>query len=205
MIDLKSMEIPDYNPNKLENPQPSQSQFNPSNWPTVFSKPVIGMERKNVVTKNGSLDILPGALEAIRSMRLKGYKLVLITDETGGDQATIEGWNTRLMQIFGESGIFSIDSYYYSTGTDKGDIYRKPATGMFRRAEAENPGINFKKGWYVGHTVLDAKTSFKTGAKPILINPSKEEIKKLNSFANKKIKKKTRIFESLLDFEKTLK
>ena len=77
MIDLKSMEIPDFAPDKLENPQPSQSQFSPSNWPNVFPKPVVGLERKNVVTKNGSLDILPGALEAIRSMRLKGYKVVL--------------------------------------------------------------------------------------------------------------------------------
>jgi histidinol phosphatase-like enzyme len=75
---------------------------------------------------------------------------------------------------------------------------------MFKRAVQEQ-GIVFKNGWYVGYTIADAKAAFKVGSRTALINPTEETIKKLNSFANQKIKKKTRIFKSLTEFEKTLK
>lgn len=201
---LDLMAIPDYNPEKTNEPI-QQTQPDMSNWPTSFPKPVIGLERKNVITDGDSLTPLPGALEAIRSLRLKGYKVVLIMDETGKTPESVEPQNNKLMQIFGEAGIFSIDSMYYSIGSDKADIYVKPSTGMFKRCENENPGVKFSQGWYVGYNIKDAKAAFKAGARGALINPSEEDIKKLNSFANQKVKKKTKIFKSLKEFEETLR
>ena len=203
MIDLKAMEIPDYNPSQSnielqpENPM--------ANWPTSFPKSTIGLERKNVITKGDSLDYLPGALDSIRNLRLKGYKVVLIMDEAGKTQNQVDAKNQQMMSDFGNAGIMSIETMYYSVGTEKSDIYVKPSTGMFKRCEQENPHIKFKGGWYVGRNVNDAKAAFKVNAKCALINPSEEELKKLNSFSNQKIKKKTRIFQSLQEFEKTLK
>lgn len=199
------MAIPDYNPEKGQEPNQPQQQPDMSNWPTLFPKPVIGLERKNVITSGDSLTPLPGALEAIRGLRLKGYKVVLIMDEAGKTQPVVDNQNMKLMQIFGEAGIFSIDSMYYSIGTDKNDFYVKPSTGMFKRCENEHPQIKFSQGWYVGHNVKDAKAAFKVGARAVLINPSEEELKKLNSFANQKVKSKTKIYQSLQEFAETLK
>ena len=203
MIDLKAMEIPDYNSSQSnielqpENPM--------ANWPASFPKSTIGLERKDVITKGDSLDYLPGALDSIRNLRLKGYKVVLIMDEAGKTQNQVDAKNQQMMSDFGNAGIMSIETMYYSVGTEKSDIYVKPSTGMFKRCEQENPHIKFKGGWYVGRNVNDAKAAFKVNAKCALINPSEEELKKLNSFSNQKIKKKTRIFQSLQEFEKTLK
>jgi histidinol phosphatase-like enzyme len=110
-----------------------------------------------------------------------------------------------MMEDFGAAGIQSIDSMYYSIGTEKQDIYKKPSTGMFKRCEKEWPNIKFAKGWYVGHTIHDAKAAFKIKARPVLINPTEDTLKKLRSFANQKIAKRTKIFPSLLEFAYTLK
>ena len=198
MVDLKAMEIPDYNPGQVEN------NNNQVIWPKTFPKTNIAFERKDVITKGASLEPIEGALEAIKNLRLKGYKVGLIMDEAGSTEEKSESMLQGLMKVFGDAGIMTIDYMYYSIGIEKQDPFVKPSTGMFKRAVQEQ-GIVFKNGWYVGYTIADAKAAFKVGSRTALINPTEETIKKLNSFANQKIKKKTRIFKSLTEFEKTLK
>ena len=198
MVDLKAMEIPDYNPGQVEN------NNNQVIWPKTFPKTNIAFERKDVITKGASLEPIEGALEAIKNLRLKGYKVGLIMDEAGSTEQKSESMLQGLMKVFGDAGIMTIDYMYYSIGVEKQDPFVKPSTGMFKRATQEQ-GIVFKNGWYVGYTIADAKAAFKVGSRTALINPTEETIKKLNSFANQKIKKKTRIFKSLTEFEKTLK
>ena len=198
MVDLKAMEIPDYNPDQVKN------NNNQVIWPKTFPKTNIAFERKNVITKGTSLEPIDGALQAIKNLRLKGYKVGLIMDEAGSTEEKSEAMLQGLMKIFGDAGIMTIDYMYYSIGVDKQDPYVKPSTGMFKRASQEQ-GIVFKNAWYVGKEIRDAKAAFKVGSRTALINPTEETIKKLNSFANQKIKKKTRIFKSLAEFENTLK
>jgi len=198
MVDLKAMEIPDYNPGQVEN------KNNQVIWPKTFPKTNIAFERKDVITQGASLEPIEGALEAIKNLRLKGYKVGLIMDEAGSTEQKSESMLQGLMKVFGDAGIMTIDYMYYSIGIEKQDPFVKPSTGMFKRA-AQEQGIVFKNGWYVGYTIADAKAAFKVGSRTALINPTEETIKKLNSFANQKIKKKTRIFKSLTEFEKTLK
>ena len=195
---MKAMEIPDYNPAQVDNNNIQNM------WPKTFHKTNIAFERKDVITKGTSLEPIEGALEAIKNLRLKGYKVGLIMDEAGSTEEKTESMLQGLMKIFGDAGIMSIDYMYYSIGVERQDSFVKPSTGMFKRASQEQ-GIVFKNGWYVGHTIADAKVAFKVGSRTALINPTEETIKKLNSFANQKIKKKTRIFKSLSEFEKTLK
>ena len=57
----------------------------------------------------------------------------------------------------------------------------------------------------MGHTIFDAKAAFKMKSRPVLINPTDDTLKKLNSFSNQKIAKQTKIFSSLLEFANTLK
>ena len=197
MVDLKAMEIPDYNPVQVDN----NSQIA---WPKTFHKTNIAFERKDIITVGTSLEPIEGALEAIKNLRLKGYKVGLIMDEGGSTEKQVESMLQSLMKVFGDAGIMTIDYMYYSIGTQKQDPFVKPSAGMFKRAMQEQD-ITFKNAWYVGKQINDAKAAFKIGSRTALINPTEETIKKLNSFANQKIKKKTRIFESLLEFEKTLK
>ena len=199
MVDLSIMEVPDFDPNKVNQNVNVQTE-----WPKSFPKTTIGLERKNVFTDD-NYEYLPEALDSIRNLRLKGYKVVLIMDEKGRTESDVNASNMKMMEDFGKAGILSIEGIYYSIGMEKSDPFVKPSPGMFKRCEGENPHLKFKNGWYVGHTISDAKAAFKVGSRTALINPTEETIKKLNSFANQKIKKKTRIFKSLAEFEKTLK
>ena len=212
MIDMLDNMIPNYNPGKVQQqtgccdnhaPKPMMPQQQPTPWPTHFPKPIIGIEKNGIITNKG-LDIVEGSLNAIKMIRQKLYKLVLISDERGRQQQEVESEMNSLMNIFGNAGIQTIDSAYYSIGADKSDPFVKPSTGMFKRAASEVVGANWKNGWYVGRSINDLKAADKVGAKPILIsNP--ETLEKLNTFSNKELKKKTKVFDTLMEFASSLK
>ena len=140
-------------------------------------------------------------------IREKRYKVVLISDERGKTESQGAQDLNNLMNTFGKAGIQSIVNAYFSIGTDKSDPFVKPSTGMFKRAASETLGADWKKGWYLGVTINDLKAAHKAGATPVLIKSSKfsETQEKLNTFANKDVKKKTKIFNSLLEFATSLK
>ena len=73
----------------------------------------------------------------------------------------------------------------------------------------DQPGISkneltipTKGGYYVGDRLVDAKMADKGKLKPILVKTGKyaEDVKKFDSFSNKQLKKKTKVFDNLLEF-----
>lgn len=200
----------------------SFSQYNPNDWPKVFPKGVIGLDRDGVInidrghylTSIDQWEPIEGSLEAIRMMRLKGYSVVIITNQGGimkGEQTheQVNNIHQHMMQVFGQAGIFSIDGLLYSESSLKEDYYAKPNLGMFHRAEKEMLfGKRFKNGgFYVGDKMSDLKAAFKIGAKPILVRTGhgEETEKELNKFSAQKIKKKSAVFDNLLQFAEALK
>ena len=186
------------------------------NWPTFFPKETIGIDRgailndtKPILTAS-DIEILPGALDAIRNIRLKGYKLVIFFNEpliTQGKLTTqaVDSNVQQLMNYFGQAGIFTIDGLLYSTSNMKEDNFAMPNTGMMKRAENEMK-VAFKGGYFAGNKLYNLKAGDSVHAKPILIKSpgyEGEEIK-LDTFANKELKNKTKTFNSLLDFANSL-
>ena len=76
---------------------------------------------------------------------------------------------------------------------------------MFKRASAEI-GVDWTNGVYVGDKITDLKAAMKAKAKPILVRTGygEETVKKLNTFANKDLKKRTEIFDDLSKFAHSL-
>ena len=202
----------------LQNPAQAQpGQFNPNDWPTVFTKETIGIERNGVIIESQStphsteeIKLVPGSCEAIRMMRLKGYRVVIFFNEPliTEKKMTVEqvdASNQKLMQLFGQNGIFSIDGLLYSTTSFKEDIYSLPNNGMLKKAEKDFR-VKFKGGYFVGDKIHDLKVADSVDAKPILIKTGEYETteQKLNTFANRGLKKKTKTFSNLLDFAQSL-
>lgn len=204
----------------LKNPQQNNMQpgmmGTPSNWPTLFPKESIGIEIPGIVVEEGEilqpgdLKILDGSLNAIKELRLKGYKVFLFFNEPLISQGKlkVEDVDARLqhlMQIFGQAGILSIEGILYSTSTLKNDIYSFPNNGMLKRAEREF-NQKYKGGYFLSNNLNGIKAGESAGAKPILINSLKiEEIQlKLNTFANKDLKNKIKIFNDLQSFSNFL-
>ena len=214
MANMLDNVIPDFNPNKVVNqpggcdhqqaPVQQNVQFD-KDWPTAFNKPVVGIEKSEILTTGGT-NIINSALTAVKLIRKKGHRLIFINDERGRDSSQVESEWGALMQIFGEAGIQNIDGMYFSPGMDKQDPFVKPNTGMFKRATDEH-GVKWANGWMVGNTIADMKAADKLGAKPILIKTPKGLVTmdKLKTHANKPLNKKVKVFDSLMEFATSLK
>jgi D-glycero-D-manno-heptose 1,7-bisphosphate phosphatase len=200
--------------------EPSQQpqQELPPDWPTVFPKSIVGLDRDGVInvdkghyiTDPEDFEVYPESLAAIHKLRMKGYKVVILTNQGGiikGLQTheQVEAVHQRMFEIFGRAGIYTIDGLFYSESSLKDDMYAKPNLGMFHRAEKEIFGgkTRFKdKGFYVGDKMSDLKAAERIGATPILVRTghgvdTEGELKK---FSKEKLRKKTKVFDNLLQF-----
>ena len=204
--------------------EPSQQpqQELPPNWPTVFPKAIVGLDRDGVInvdrghyiTDPADFEVYPESLAAILQLRMKGYKAVILTNQGGITKGLqtheqVEAVHQRMFEIFGSAGIFTIDGLFYSESSLKEDYYAKPNLGMFHRVEKEifEGKARFKQGgFYVGDKMSDLKAAERIGATPILVRTghgvaTEGELKK---FSKEKLRKKTKVFNNLLQFVERL-
>lgn len=183
------------------------------------SKLVIGLDRDGVINKDlgtyvttpEDFEPIPGSLEALATVKRLGFQVAIITNQGGIEkgimsQSDVELVHQKMFQLLGEAGCKFIEALYYSESNRKDDMYAKPNTGMFKRCEKEHPSIKFSTGYYVGDKISDLKVAMKIGATPILVRTGygEETEKLLNRFTYKKIKAKTKIFDDLSAFAKSL-
>jgi D-glycero-D-manno-heptose 1,7-bisphosphate phosphatase len=183
------------------------------------TKCVIGLDRDGVINRDlgtycyrvEDFDPIPGSIDAISTLRRKGYKIVIITDQGGIEkgiytQEDVEKVHDYMFQLLGEAGCSSIDGLYYSASSRKEDPFAKPNTGMFKRCEKEIPDIKFKEGYYVGDKMKDLKAAMNMGAKPVLVRTGygSETEKELQKFTYRKIKEKTLVFDDLSQFVESI-
>jgi D-glycero-D-manno-heptose 1,7-bisphosphate phosphatase len=170
----------------------------------------INQDLGTYVTHPNQFQPIPRSLDAVALMRRKGYNIVVITNQAGimkGVMTTddVDAVHQRMLELLGQAGCSSIDGIYYSTTNLKEDVYAKPNVGMFKKAEKDQR-LKFKGGAYVGDKISDLKAADKIGAIPVLVKTGHgvETIEKLNTFANRELKKKTQIFENLWEFANSL-
>lgn len=183
------------------------------------TKCVIGLDRDGVINRDlgtycfrpEDFDPIPGSIDAISTLRRKGYKIVVITDQGGIEkglykEADVEAVHTKMFQLLGEAGCSSIDAIYYSASSRKDDPFAKPNVGMFKRCEKEIPDIKFNQGYYVGDKMKDLKAAVRMGAKPILVRTGygAETEKELSKFTYRDIKRQVKIYDNLEHFVKEL-
>lgn len=183
------------------------------------TKCVVGLDRDGVINRDlgtycfraEDFDPIEGSLDAVATLRRKGYKIVIITDQGGIEkglysQQDVDTLHEHMLKLFGEAGCFSIDAIYYSASSRKEDPFAKPNTGMFKRCEKEFKDIRFKEGYYVGDKIKDLKAAANVGAKPVLVRTGYglETEKELNRYAHRDLKRKTLIFDTLAEFVESL-
>jgi D-glycero-D-manno-heptose 1,7-bisphosphate phosphatase len=181
----------------------------------IAPKCVIGLDRDGVLNvdrgtytwKSQDFSPIPGSLEAVAKLRRLGHKIAIITNQGGIEKGIftindVEIIHQHILNLLGDAGCPSIDAIYYSVSSRKNDEWAKPNIGMFKRCEKEHPHIKFNKGYYVGDKLSDLKAAHKMGAMPILVRTGYglETEKELTKFSYKQIKKRTKIFDTLLDF-----
>lgn len=181
-------------------------------------KKTIGLDRDGTinrdigtyVTNPSEFQPIVGSLEAVAMMRDKGYNIVILTNQAGITKGImtpddVEQVHLHMLELLGQAGCKSIDGIYYSTTNLKEDMYAKPNVGMFKKAE-NDLRLRFKGGYYVGDKISDLKAAEKIRATPVLVKTGYglDTIEKLNTFANRELKKKTQIVNNLWEFANSL-
>jgi len=126
------------------------------------------------------LRLIPGAAEAIRLLNEKGFKTVVVTNQSGVargffTEAFVETVHSRIQELLAAEGAV-IDGFYYCPHhpTEGRGPYlqdcdcRKPAPGLLRCAAAEH-GIDPSRSFVVGDTLKDIEAGGRVGIPGILV------------------------------------
>ena len=205
-----------YQPPQQQGMPQQQGQYNPQDWPTTFPKAMVGFDRdgvviewKNVIKRFEDIKYIPGSLEAIRQLRLKGHKAFMFADQPNISRGLmtdndVQNIMNNMMNQFGQAGIFSIDGFLYNQSDMPQDMYAKPNIGMLNRSKNEM-SMDWTGGYYVGDTIEDIKMAQKFGVTPVLVRTGKgaktekEYLKGISTKYND-----VQVFDNLLDFVNTL-
>lgn len=131
------------------------------------------------------IKLYPGVGEALAMLQAEGYKLIVITNQSGialgyFDEPQIDGVIDTLAQLLQPYGV-KLDGFYYCPHHTHGKIEaytiecncRKPKPGMIRQAALEM-GIDLAKSWMVGDILNDVEAGNRAGCNTILVDNGNE-------------------------------
>jgi len=126
-----------------------------------------------------------GAREALRTLHAAGYRLVLISNQSGValgyfSESALQGALNRVRELLGDFGV-PLTGIYYCPHRSDGCVpepavaceCRKPQPGMILRAAAEL-GLDLARSWCVGDILDDVEAGKRAGCGTILLNNGHE-------------------------------
>ncbi|MCA1731135.1 MAG: HAD-IIIA family hydrolase [Actinobacteria bacterium] len=155
----------------------------------LFPNKAVFLDRDGTLIANrhyGSdpdgIELLDGVVEGLLELRKAGYKLVLVSNQSGVargyfDEGAVARMHDRLQRMLDRNGA-ALDDLEYCPHHPEGvaAFYaaecscRKPAPGMLRRA-ARKHGVNLSASWMVGDIEADVEAGRRAGAHTILVGP----------------------------------
>lgn len=136
---------------------------------------------KHYLCRQEDFEWLPGAKEAIRTFGQLGYKVFVITNQSGiargyyteEDVRNLHGWMDKELQRAGAK----VDGYYYcphhptkGIGTYKMECgCRKPGAGLFWQAVREHGITDLAGSWAVGDRLRDLEPGDELGCRKALV------------------------------------
>ncbi|GMR14136.1 MAG: D-glycero-beta-D-manno-heptose 1,7-bisphosphate 7-phosphatase [Gemmatimonadota bacterium] len=133
------------------------------------------IEEKDYLADPDGVEMLPGVVEAIRALKEGGFRVVVVTNQSGIARGlyTLEDYEAvaaRVNEVLREHGATVDGTYFCPHHPDvTGDCdCRKPGTGMYRAA-AEELDLDLAHSYYVGDKVTDVLAGIALGGIPILV------------------------------------
>jgi D,D-heptose 1,7-bisphosphate phosphatase len=138
------------------------------------------IEDPGYINNPDQVKLLEGAPEALSSLKALGYKLVVVSNQSGVARGIVTEEvlgqiHKRLGQLLAEKGV-SLDRRYYCPYHIDGVIpkyrkdsdWRKPNPGMFLAA-SRDMDIDLKESWMVGDTTGDIEAGARAGCRTIML------------------------------------
>jgi len=153
----------------------------------LFPNKAVFLDRDGTLIVNrhygsdpNQIELLDGVAEGLATLRGAGYKLVLVSNQSGVargyfDEATVARVHNRLQRMLNKHGA-ALDCLEYCPHHPEGATSpyavecacRKPAPGMLLRA-ARKHGVNLSASWMVGDIGVDIEAGRRAGARTVLI------------------------------------
>ncbi|BBL74862.1 D-glycero-beta-D-manno-heptose 1,7-bisphosphate 7-phosphatase [Methylomagnum ishizawai] len=120
---------------------------------------------------------IPGSLEAIALLSRKGFRLVVLTNQSGlarglFDAAALDRIHAKMLAAIAQAGGRLEAIFHCPHGPEDGCACRKPKPGLFR-AFAERYGVDLHQVPAVGDSYRDLEAAWAVGATPILLETGK--------------------------------
>lgn len=134
---------------------------------------VINHDSRDFIRSPADWRPLPGSLEAIARARRAGYRVVVVSNQSGIARgllgvADLNAIHRTLQQELERRG-GRIDAFFFCPhGPDDGCDCRKPGPGLLL-ALAERLGINLAGAPFIGDRASDADAARSVGARPLLV------------------------------------
>ena len=129
------------------------------------------MEEAEYCSHPDQVRIIPGVPEALRALQSAGYRLVVITNQSGIGRgyytiADYEAVQARFLGLIGEGLIEA--TYFCPEAPEMASPRRKPAIGMVMEAQREL-NLDLACSWFVGDKAVDVQCGRNAGVRPILV------------------------------------
>lgn len=120
---------------------------------------------------------IPGSIEAIAQLTQKGFRIVVITNQSGVarglfDLDTLERMHVKMISMVEMAGGKIETIFFCPHGPEQSCECRKPKPGMFN-AFGERYGVDLKGIPAIGDSYRDLEAAWAVGASPILVKTGK--------------------------------
>jgi D-glycero-D-manno-heptose 1,7-bisphosphate phosphatase len=131
------------------------------------------------------IKLMPGAVEGLQKFYQAGYRLVVISNQSGVakgyfPEATLLGVRTKLEALLAEIGV-SLSGFYYCPHFPgakiakyaRDCICRKPAPGLILQA-ARSLKLDLSRSWFIGDILNDVEAGNRAGCRTVLLDNGHE-------------------------------
>jgi D-glycero-D-manno-heptose 1,7-bisphosphate phosphatase len=141
-------------------------------WPAVF------LDRDGTLMRDvdycgdpRKVEVYPQAAPALRRLKENGYKLIIITNQSGIGRGYFseEDYRAVEMEFFRQLGTGIIDGSYHSPDLPTStSVRRKPGPGMVFEAQREHR-LDLRRSFFVGDKASDIACGQNAGVRTILV------------------------------------
>jgi len=120
-------------------------------------------------------ELLPGVAEALRRLQERGFRLAIVTNQSGIGrglfrEADFERFQARLLADLARAGVRIERTYHCPHRPDEGCACRKPSPGMLWRARDEL-GADLAASWVIGDGAVDVELAARAGCGAVRLRP----------------------------------
>lgn len=134
---------------------------------------VINYDSTEYIKSPDEWEAIPGSLEAIAQLNRAGYRVVVVTNQSGVargyyDLETLDHIHEKLQTELASVGGHIDEIFFCPHHPDEHCVCRKPKPGMFYKVR-EKYNVNFGDTFFIGDSLSDMEVAAAVGCKPILV------------------------------------